>query len=129
MSFTPTRRPAINRSPAKIVAFLLKTAAFGLPFFLLLTVRAVDVVLFHAALLALCHQWLATNRLHSMAPMRHFILAHFLSFFERSLATVSDAWFVSFVPSLPTSMRALCLPGPTSFGVLAAQGQASSGLA
>jgi hypothetical protein len=44
---------------------------------------AADAFLFHPALLAIFCQWLAAIRLHSMAPIRHFILRRCFLFFER----------------------------------------------
>ncbi len=106
--FTPSRRIPTNQSPATIVAFLLTTAGITLPLFLLLTLRT--AVSFHVGLFTLFHPWLAANHLYLMALIPHFILKLCFLFFERSSASVSEAWFMPFVLSLPTSMLS---SGPT----------------
>ena len=108
--FNPTWRIATHRTPAAIATLLLATAAISsLPFFLLLTLRT--AVSFHAGLLTLFHPWLATNHLHLMARVRHFILKFSFLFFERSSASISDAWRLQTAQSLTLGAAALATRG------------------
>ena len=124
--FTPTQRIAMNQTPTTIATILLTTSAISiLPLFPLQTLRS--ALSFRVGLLTLFHPCFTTNHQHLMVLIRQFILKRCYLFFGRSSASVSDAWCMPFVPSLPTSMPASCAHGPTAVGDSAASRQASSG--
>jgi len=77
--------------------------------FLLLTLT--DCRSFHAGLLTLFHPWLATNHLHLMARVHYFILKLCFLFFERSSASISDAWRLQAAQSLTLGAAALATRG------------------
>ena len=117
--FIVPARKSLGRSATAFAALPqpLKTTAFRLPFFLLLTMCTADAVSSHVGLLAIFHLLLMMNHLLGMVLLCKFILSCYFLFFERLSASLLNARGLSFVPSLLYFICTPWGPRPTSFSV------------